>query len=226
MIDLLVTLAPRPVIAIMRAARPDHLLDAATRLVAGGITTLEITLTTPGALNAIEAVRASHPDAVVGAGTVRTPELAHRAVDAGAEFLVSQLLNPDVIDVARAAGVPMVPGCLTPNEIATAWDHDVQAVKISPIAPVGGAAYLREVRAPMPDVPLIVTGGIEPDQLETYLAAGATAVGLSARLFGDCLDSGDTSMLESRARALVRRLQQLDHPRAGHPTLLRTETSA
>lgn len=226
MIDLLAVLDRRPVIAILRASRPEYLLVAAERLLDAGVTTLELTLTTPGALDALETLRDRHGSAVVGAGTVRTPELARRAADAGAQFLVSQLLNPAVIALAHERRLPMVPGCLTPNEIAAAWEQDVTAVKISPVGPVGGADYLREVRAPMPEVPLIATGGVAPGELSAYLRAGAVAVGLSARFFEDALETGETAVLATRARAVVREMDELDHHPLGHRAAVRMETPA
>ncbi|WP_022883769.1 bifunctional 4-hydroxy-2-oxoglutarate aldolase/2-dehydro-3-deoxy-phosphogluconate aldolase [Glaciibacter superstes] len=208
MLDLISSLAPRPVIAILRAPTAEHFHRATRILIDGGITTVEYTLTTRGALEALESARSQFPDAILGAGTVRSPHLAQQAVDSGAQFLVSQLLTPEVVRFSAAADVPMVPGCLTPNEIADAWELGVSAVKISPIDPVGGAAYLREVRGPLPEIPIITTGGIRLGEIADYLDAGAAAVGLSGHLFGSSLLTGDVEPLRARATTIARSLEE------------------
>ncbi len=201
----------RPVIAVLRASSSRWLRPAVDVLHEHGLDNIELTLTTPGAVDVIREITASLPEVLVGAGTVRSAEQAREAVAAGAEYLVSQVTDPDVLATAREIGVPYVPGCLTPNEIVAAWKLGVSAVKVSPIGPVGGIDYLRELRGPLPDVPLMPTGGVRPEQVVDYLAAGAVAVGVSRHLFGDALDTGDLGDFRRRTRELAARLTDAGH---------------
>jgi 2-dehydro-3-deoxyphosphogluconate aldolase/(4S)-4-hydroxy-2-oxoglutarate aldolase len=203
MMQLLDLLGPRPVIAVLRAPDATHFAEAVSIVHDAGIDVVEFTMTTLGATEAIARVAADHPDVVVGAGTVRTVRHCADAVDAGARFLVSQILEPAVLDAAAESGVPFVPGSLTPSEIARAWAYGVQAVKVSPIGPVGGLRYFGELRGPLPDIPMIPTGGVEVDEVGSYLAAGAVAVGVSKALFGDALATGDFAGVAERARRVV-----------------------
>ena len=206
--DLLKTLAPHPLIAILRAADADRFAEASEVLYAVGFRCLEFTMTTTGALAAVEQVRSTLPDdLVVGVGTVRTEQHVKEAIDAGAHFLVSQIYRPHLVEAARALGVPFIPGALTPSEILNAWEGGVPAVKISPIGPVGGVEYLAQVRAPLPDVPIVPTGGVDANDIGAYLDAGAVAVGLSGPFTEDALTpGGDLSGLEARARAAIQML--------------------
>lgn len=206
MTDLLEMIASRPVIAVLRANSAQWLRPAVEVLHEFGLDNVEITLTTPNAVAAIRDITDAHSEVLVGAGTVRSAEQAREAVTGGARYLVSQVTDPDVLAVARELGVPYVPGCLTPNEIVAAWKLGVSAVKVSPIGPVGGVDYLRELRGPLPDVPLMPTGGVRPEEVVDYLNAGAVAVGVSRHLFGDALDTGDFTSLRRTAGELARRL--------------------
>jgi 2-dehydro-3-deoxyphosphogluconate aldolase/(4S)-4-hydroxy-2-oxoglutarate aldolase len=171
-----------------------------------GFRCLEFTMTTHDALSAVEKVRSTLPDdLVIGVGTVRTEQHVKEAVDAGAHFLVSQVYRPHLVEAARGLDVPFIPGALTPTEILDAWEGGVPAVKISPIGPVGGVDYLAQVRAPLPEVPIVPTGGVDPADLVAYLDAGAVAVGLSGSFIGDALEpGGDLDGLRARAREAIR----------------------
>lgn len=206
--DLLKTLAPTPLIAILRAADADRFVTASEVLYAAGFRCLEFTMTTTRALAAVEQVRSALPDdLVVGVGTVRTHQHVKEAIDAGAHFLVSQVYRPPLVEAARARDIPFIPGALTPTEILDAWEGGVPAVKISPIGPVGGVEYLEQVRAPLPEVPIVPTGGVDANEIGAYLDAGAVAVGLSGRFTEDALDpGGDLSALDARARAAIQTL--------------------
>jgi 2-dehydro-3-deoxyphosphogluconate aldolase / (4S)-4-hydroxy-2-oxoglutarate aldolase len=208
MLDILRTLAPLPLVAILRADTADGFLPASEVLYAAGFRCLELTLTTEGALTAVEEVRATLPhDLVVGVGTVRTEQHVKEAADAGAHFLVSQIYRPHLVEAARGLDVPFIPGALTPTEILNAWEGGVPAVKISPIGPVGGVDYLKQVRAPLPEVPIMPTGGVDATDIPAYLDAGAVAVGLSGAFIGDALESdGDLARLADRARAAMNAL--------------------
>jgi 2-dehydro-3-deoxyphosphogluconate aldolase/(4S)-4-hydroxy-2-oxoglutarate aldolase len=204
--DILKNLAPLPVIAILRADTAESFAPASEVLYAAGFRCLEFTMTTPDALNAVETVRSTLPDdLIVGVGTIRSEQHVKEAVDAGAHFLVSQIYRPHLVEAAHGLDVPFIPGALTPTEILNAWEGGVPAVKISPIGPVGGVDYLAQVRAPLPEVPIVPTGGVDPADLGAYLEAGAVAVGLSGSFIGDALEpGGDLAGLTTRAQGAIR----------------------
>jgi 2-dehydro-3-deoxyphosphogluconate aldolase/(4S)-4-hydroxy-2-oxoglutarate aldolase len=208
MMDLLGALAPHPLIAILRAADADRFVKASEVLYEAGFRCLEFTMTTAGALGAVKRVCVELPDdLLVGVGTVRTEEHVREAIDAGAHFLVSQVYRPHLVEAARSYDVPFIPGALTPTEILDAWEGGVPAVKISPIGPVGGVDYLEQVRAPLPEVPIVPTGAVDADDIGAYLEAGAVAVGLSGPFTGDSLDpDGDLNGLAARAHAALQAL--------------------
>jgi 2-dehydro-3-deoxyphosphogluconate aldolase/(4S)-4-hydroxy-2-oxoglutarate aldolase len=203
MIDVRDRLGDRPVIAVLRAPDASRFVAVSEVLYDAGIRCLEYTLTTAGALDALRAARYALPEAVLGVGTVRTVQQVHAAVDAGAEFLVSQTFDRAVVAAAHAHGRPFIPGALTPTEIVTAWSAGVQAVKVSPIGPAGGIDYVSELVGPLPDIPLLPTGGVLVDEVGAYLRAGAALVGLSRDLIRDALTGGDLSALRERAKRAV-----------------------
>ena len=205
MTPFLERLAAVPVVAILRAADSGRFLEVGRVLYEGGVRSIEVTLTSGGALEAFGRLQAELPgDAVLGVGTVRSVEQAERAVEAGAVYLVSPEFRPEVVAWAVGRGVPVVPGALTPTEVASAWGAGATAVKVFPVSAVGGAAYVKAVRAPLPEVPLVPTGGIGIDDIGAYLAAGAAAVGLGSPLLGDVGDpGGDLGGLAERARRAV-----------------------
>jgi 2-dehydro-3-deoxyphosphogluconate aldolase/(4S)-4-hydroxy-2-oxoglutarate aldolase len=194
-----------PLVAILRAADAGRFLEVGRVLYEAGVRAVEVTLTSTGALEALGRLRAALPeDALLGVGTVRSAADAERAVDAGATYVVAPDLRPEVVAWAVAHGVPVVPGALTPTEIAAAWAAGATAVKVFPVSAVGGPAYLEAVRAPLPEVPLVPTGGVGLGDIGAYLAAGAAAVGVGSPLLGDAGDpSGDLDALAGRARRAV-----------------------
>ena len=197
--------AQTPVVAVLRAASAERFPAAVRVLAEAGLPAVEVTLSTSGALECIASLRARYgANLAIGAGTIRGPEDATAAIAAGAQFVVSQVTHSAVAEVARAAGVSYVPGALTPNEILTAWELGVEAVKVSPVGPLGGPRYIRELHGPMPDVPLVPTGGVEIADVPEYFAAGATVVGVSTRLMQDALTAdGDLTALGARAEQLM-----------------------
>ncbi|MDT0268623.1 bifunctional 4-hydroxy-2-oxoglutarate aldolase/2-dehydro-3-deoxy-phosphogluconate aldolase [Streptomyces sp. DSM 44915] len=195
--------APAGVVAIvrLRTAPPDAIRTA---LEDAGVPALEITLTTPGAEAAIARWRAAGGAAAVGAGTVRTPDEARRAVRAGAQFLVTPTTSAAVLETAGEAGVPVLCGALTPTEIDTAWRLGAAAVKVFPVDAVGGPAYVRAVQAPLPDIPLVPTGGVDAAAARSYAALGCHAVGVGGHLVSDRVTAtGDFDGLRARAAALT-----------------------
>jgi 2-dehydro-3-deoxyphosphogluconate aldolase / (4S)-4-hydroxy-2-oxoglutarate aldolase len=196
-------LPPQAVVAVLRARTAEHFVPASMVLWDAGIRCFEYTLTTEGALDALVELRKQLPEALVGVGTVRTADQLRAAGDAGSEFAVSQVFLPELVEAAREHRIPFVPGALTPTEVVTAWNAGVPMVKVSPIGPVGGVSYLRELRGPLPDVALMPTGGVTVEAAAQYLDAGAVAVGVSGALLGDVLLGGDLSALAARAERLV-----------------------
>ena len=152
-------------------------------LLQAGLTVAEITMTVPNAIDAIGSVakRFGH-EVLVGAGTVTDAETVRRAVDAGAGFVVSPCLVPEVIDAARGAQVAVLPGALTPTEVFEAFRLGGDMVKVFPAESIGGAAYLRALRGPFPDIPLVPTGGVTLDNVREMFEAGAVAVGVGSEL--------------------------------------------
>jgi 2-dehydro-3-deoxyphosphogluconate aldolase / (4S)-4-hydroxy-2-oxoglutarate aldolase len=195
--------APHRVLAIVRyrvASDLDSVLDAAR---AGGIELLEVTVDTPGALGAVE--RQAARGRPIGLGTVVLPTQVEEASRAGAAFVVSPGVIPEVLESARDHGLPTLVGALTPTEILTAVRLGAAAVKLFPAA-LGGPAYLRALRAPMPDIPFVPTGGIGPKEVAAYLEAGAACVGLGSSLVGSSPPDSDEALaaIERRAEAAVR----------------------
>jgi 2-dehydro-3-deoxyphosphogluconate aldolase/(4S)-4-hydroxy-2-oxoglutarate aldolase len=170
----------RRVVAILRrVADPLGVVEA---LREGGIAVVEITLDSPDALATIERLRRD-PEVVVLAGTVRTADEARAAIEAGAQACVGPALVAEVLDACQELGVPAIPGAMTPTEVETAWRLGAAMVKLFPAARLG-PAYVRDLRGPFGDVPLLVTGGIDATNASAFLRAGATAVGVGTALVG------------------------------------------
>ena len=187
------------VVAVMRAPDAGHFPRVARELTKLGVTALEITLTTANALDALREIQAESPaEVVVGAGTVLTEAQATACVEAGADFLVSPGLFPEVLRVGREAGTPAYPGALTATEFVTASQLGATLVKLFP-ANLVGPGYLKDLKGPLPDIAIMPTGGISLSDIPAWLAAGAVTVGLGGPLFGDVLDGGSLEALRERA---------------------------
>jgi 2-dehydro-3-deoxyphosphogluconate aldolase/(4S)-4-hydroxy-2-oxoglutarate aldolase len=155
---------------------------AAETLYAAGLPVVEITLTVPGALDVIDDLAKRFPDLAVGAGTVLDEEAARLSTDAGARFLTSPGFIPEVVAHANKLNVVVLPGALTPTEIIAAWKAGSDLVKIFPTAQVGGTPYVRALKVPLPQIPLVATGGVNQLTAADYILAGATAVGVGGAL--------------------------------------------
>lgn len=192
------------VTAILRAPTAEDHGRIAETLVRAGVRVVELTLTTPGALEALPELRAEFGStATIGIGTVTSVDEAKRAIEAGAEFLVTPILDVDVIAVCVSRKVPVIPGALTPTEIFQAWRAGASAVKIFPASTVG-PRYLRELRGPFPELAVIPSGGVGLEDAPTWLAEGAVAVGMGGSLIGaDPLN--DVEGLRERVRTLLAR---------------------
>lgn len=190
-------------VAILRAQREAPLLDVMRVLVGAGVRCLEVTVPTPGSLAAIsQAVTEFGPEVLVGAGTVTTPDQVDRAAEAGARFVVSPTVDPAVITAARASGLGSLPGALTPTEILTAWQCGPSAVKLFPAGSLG-SRFVSDLAGPMPEIPVVPTGGIGYTDVPAYLDAGALAVGVGTPLLDDTLTGGCLHRLRTRALLFV-----------------------
>jgi 2-dehydro-3-deoxyphosphogluconate aldolase/(4S)-4-hydroxy-2-oxoglutarate aldolase len=196
-------LATTRVVAILRAENASRAEAVVDVLLQNGIRSLELTMTTQGALDVVGRLAASVPEGVdLGMGTVLTADDVQRAVDAGARFVVSPSVVPAVIEAATRHGIASYPGAFTPTEIHAAWTAGASAVKLFPGGALG-PGYLAAVRAPLPDIPLVPTGGVAVESVGAWLDAGAAAVGLGSPLLGDALaPDGDLDGLAERARAV------------------------
>lgn len=192
------------IVAIVRSADSSRLVEAAQALAAGGVTALEITLTVPNALEVIRAVRQALDESViVGAGTVLDAETARSALLAGAEFIVAPVVKRAVIRLCRRYGKPVMPGAFTPTEILAAWEAGADVVKVFP-ADLGGPAYLKAIRAPLPQVRLMPTGGVDLTTAADFLKAGACCLGVSSQLVeAKALAQGDFDRIRDLARKFV-----------------------
>lgn len=190
-----------PVIAILRASSAEHLVAAAEVLVSEGITTLEFPLTTPGVLGAIAGARALLGSrAAVGAGTVLSAEDASYAIAAGAQFTVSPAVCSAATREAAALGVPAIPGAMTPTEVLTCVADGAFMVKLFPAVTLG-PTFIKQMKAPLPSVKFVATGGVGLAEASGYLDAGASSLGVGSPLIGDALETGDLAALRLRARA-------------------------
>ena len=170
------------IVAIMRRTESSLAVETAEALVAGGVRVVEVTLNTEGALEMLAALREKLADRMlVGAGTVMTAEDVRQAVGAGAQFVVSPHTDADVIAAARRAGVPAAPGAFTPTEIVRAWQLGAAVVKVFPVGSVG-PRYLRDVLAPLTQIPLLPTGGVTLENAAEFIRAGAKGLGLGSDL--------------------------------------------
>ena len=172
-----------PVIGILRGYPADAARQAADVAAAGGIKVVEVTLDSPDARQSIAAIAESETDLFVGAGTVTSPEQVPDVLAAGAQFVVTPGLVDRVVEACVEAGVPVIPGAATPTEVLRALSLGATAVKVFPAEQLGGPTYLRAIRAPLRNPPLIPTGGIGPENAAEYLAGGAAALGAGSSLF-------------------------------------------
>jgi 2-dehydro-3-deoxyphosphogluconate aldolase / (4S)-4-hydroxy-2-oxoglutarate aldolase len=166
----------------VRVSSAELALFAAESVFEAGIPVVEITLTVPGAVDVIAQLSAKHPELIVGGGTVLDAQMAKLCLDAGARLLTSPGLVPEVVEFAMQKGAVIIPGALTPSEVIAAWKAGVDFVKIFPCAPVGGAKYIRALKVPLPQVPLIASGGVNQLTACDFVLAGASAIGIGAEL--------------------------------------------
>jgi 2-dehydro-3-deoxyphosphogluconate aldolase/(4S)-4-hydroxy-2-oxoglutarate aldolase len=192
------------VIAIMRAQSSEQLIAAADAIKAGGVKVIEVTMTTPGALSVIsEATKRYGEEVLFGAGTVLDPETARAAILAGAGFIVSPTLSVKVIRLCNRYSIPVMPGCVTPTEMLTAWEAGADMIKLFP-ADTGGPDLVKAILAPLPQLQIIPVGGVDVNTAADFIRKGAVALGVGGSLINQkLLDSGDMAELARRAAAFV-----------------------
>jgi 2-dehydro-3-deoxyphosphogluconate aldolase / (4S)-4-hydroxy-2-oxoglutarate aldolase len=200
----LATIRDIGIIPVIRAGNADAAFAATEALVGAGLTIAEVTMTVPDALGVVGRIVKRFGDAVlVGAGTVTDVESARRAIDAGARFVVTPCLIPEVIATTLAQGVAMLPGALTPTEVFRAHELGGDMVKVFPVG-VGGALYIRALRGPFPKIPLVPTGGVTLDNVRDMFDAGAAAVGVGSEMISrDALARRDYEDIARMARLFL-----------------------
>ena len=193
------------VIPVVRATSADEAMRAIDAIREGGISVLEITMTVPGAIKVIEQVSQRYgKDAVVGAGTVLDPEIAEACVSSGAQFVVSPALNLETIACCKRLDVPVMPGALTPTEVVQAWNAGADFVKVFPAGAVGGANYLKALKAPLPQIELVPTGGVTLITAADFIRAGAAALGVGTDLVDiEALREGQAAHITERAQQFL-----------------------
>ncbi len=205
------------IIPCARVAVAEQVCFAAKALYAAGIPILEVTLTFPDAPKVIGEIAQRYPDMVVGAGTVLDEESARQCVEAGARFLTSPGLVPKVVACAQTAEVLVFPGALTPTEVIAAWQAGADFVKIYPAAAAGGAHYLRALKTPLPQVPLIVSGGVNQSTAFDYILAGASAIGIGGELLpSDTLAHRREDRIHELARRFLTMVKEARAQRDGN----------
>jgi 2-dehydro-3-deoxyphosphogluconate aldolase / (4S)-4-hydroxy-2-oxoglutarate aldolase len=190
---------------VVRAASADEAMRVIDAIKEGGVSVLEITMTVPNAVRVMEEVSARYgSDVLVGAGTVLDPETARACILSGAKFVVSPALNPDTIALCRRYGVAVMPGALTPTEVVAAWTAGADFVKVFPANAMGGASYLKALKAPLPQIELIPTGGVSLTTASDFIKAGASALGIGTDLVDvKALRAGQANLITERAKQFL-----------------------
>jgi len=191
------------VVALIRADGPDGLLDCAKALAEGGLTSIELTMTTPGAIRVLEKATAELPDFIFGLGTVLDAETARAGILAGAKFIVTPATRPDVIEVCKRYSIPIFSGAFTPTEILRAWEAGSDAIKIFP-AEFFGPNYIKSVKAPFPQIDFVPTGGVNENNVGDFLKAGAMATAAGSSLVdAKALKEKNWAAITAKAKAFA-----------------------
>jgi 2-dehydro-3-deoxyphosphogluconate aldolase/(4S)-4-hydroxy-2-oxoglutarate aldolase len=203
------------VIAVLRTSHASEYLPVIESLVTGGVRFIELTLTTGGVFDHLAKIKAAFGGtAEIGIGTVTTTGQAERALDVGAQFLVTPSTNLDIVHTAVARGIPIVPGGLTPTELHAGWSAGAAAVKVFP-ASVVGPDYIGHLHGPFPQMQLIPSGGVTIEDAPRWISAGALAVSLGGPLVGDAFDGGSLAQLTERARRVTELVAAATQDRKG-----------
>lgn len=208
-LDLPPSVGVHGVIAVLRAAHADRYAPVVDVLAENGVHAIELTMSTPGTLTAVAALRdrIAGSGAALGVGTVTDADTARQVVELGGEFVVTPTTDPDVVRVAVDAGLPVYPGALTPTEVLTGWQAGATAVKLFPASTVG-PEYLGHLRGPFPQIPVLPSGGFGIPEIPAWIGAGAVAVSMGSSLIGDALRGGSLAELARRCRDAVDAVRQ------------------
>lgn len=169
-------------VPVVRAKSAQQAIDLARAIAAGGVTVMEMTMTVPDPLVAIRTLVKENPELLIGAGTVIDPEMASACINEGAQFIVSPATNLDTIALCKRHSIACLPGALTPTEVLTAWNAGADVVKVFPASAMGGAKYIKSLKAPLPQINMIPTGGVSVATVAEFLDAGSFALGVGADL--------------------------------------------
>ena len=193
------------ILPVIRATSSDEALRAIDAIKAGDVSTMEITMTVPGAVGVIEDLaKRLGTEVLVGAGTVLDAETARICILAGAQFVISPALNLKTIACCKKYGVTVMPGALTPTEVVNAWTAGADFVKVFPAGALGGANYIKSLKAPLPQIDIIPTGGVSLKTAADFIKAGASALGVGADLVDlDALKNGNANLITERAKQYV-----------------------
>jgi 2-dehydro-3-deoxyphosphogluconate aldolase / (4S)-4-hydroxy-2-oxoglutarate aldolase len=204
------------IVPVVRAASAKKARAAAEAVAKGEIPIVEITMTVPGAIDVIAELAKSVGDEIlIGAGTVLCADTARQCLDAGAQFLVSPGFDLETLTFAKNAGKLMLAGALTPTEVLTAWMSGADFVKVFPASALGGPSYLKALRGPLPQVPLVPTGGVSLNTAADFIRAGAAALGVGGELvLADALNNGNTGAITELAKQYLAIVQQARHEKA------------
>jgi 2-dehydro-3-deoxyphosphogluconate aldolase/(4S)-4-hydroxy-2-oxoglutarate aldolase len=213
--EVLKSLREIGLVPVLRAESEEQALKLAAAIAAGGVTVLEVTMTVPGAIRVMRRLAEERPDILIGAGTVLDAETARMCILEGAQFVVSPALKIPTIEMCHRYGVAVLPGALTPTEIVTAWEAGADVVKIFPASALGGAKYLKSVKAPLPQVEMIPTGGVSLATAAEFLEAGAFALGVGADLVDlKAIAKGTPETITESARKYLAIVREFRKPRA------------
>src|SRR2546423_351923 len=203
------------IVAVIRASSVSKALEAAEAISAGGISIIEVTMTVPKALDAIAELtqaarrKTAGTNLLVGAGTVLDREAAARCIEAGAEFLVSPGFDRETVEFVRGQDKVMMAGALTPTEVIAAWKAGADFVKVFPCSAVGGASYIKALKGPLPQIPLVPTGGVNLSNAADFIRAGSAAIGVGGELVSEkLLSAGNTAAITELAAKFVAAVQQ------------------
>ena len=193
------------IIPAVRVSSADDAFFAAEEVAKAGIPIVEITMTVPEALEVVSELARTMPNLVVGAGTVLTGETARHCLNAGARFITSTGFDRDVMELAAKENVLTIPGALTPTEVISAWKAGADFVKVFPCAQLGGPQYIRALKAPLPHVPLIASGGVNQRNATDFIRAGAVALGIGSELIPhQAVEDRDSAWITELARRFMR----------------------
>lgn len=212
--DIVKNIIDNSVIAVVRTKHPDKVIRIAEALYAGGIKSIEITMTVPNTFKIVETTsKAVSDDMIIGVGSVLDTETANNAINAGAKFVVSPIYCKEIIETAHRSYIPAIPGAFTPTEVYTAIKNGADIVKIFP-ADVVGMKFFKAIKAPMPDLKLMPTGGVTLDNAGEWIKAGACAVGVGSALLDDrAIEENNYKKLTENAKRIIDSINSVDKPK-------------